>query len=168
MIHLTITTGHSRYSPRDEVARESQAIVVDGLIERLRARNHVPRWDLPRSLGWLSATSEGAGLIVTAWREVQGQRAPLVTWGVAPDAPAVAALWPALVRQQQTADGLLREIGLPPQCREIPPSPESTPWIAVVLELGLALAPDAAGWLGDLERVVAWAWVDEIRRRGEK
>jgi len=34
------------------------------------------------------------------------------------------------------------------------------PWCAARLETGLALYPGAAVWLGDYERLVAWAWIE--------
>lgn len=34
------------------------------------------------------------------------------------------------------------------------------PWCAVRLYPALNLDLDAARWLGDLERIVAWGWID--------
>jgi hypothetical protein len=36
----------------------------------------------------------------------------------------------------------------------------SVPCCLVKMHLGIAHAPAAAGWLGDLERCLAWAWIE--------
>ncbi|HYC79154.1 MAG TPA: hypothetical protein VEI02_16160 [Planctomycetota bacterium] len=38
----------------------------------------------------------------------------------------------------------------------------TAPWSALRLEAGLAVVPDAARWLHDLERDLAWAWVTAL------
>src|SRR5690606_15382947 len=39
------------------------------------------------------------------------------------------------------------------------------PWIAARIEAGLALYPEAANWLGDMERCLAWAWIEYVVNR---
>lgn len=134
--HVTLTTGDVRRSWRSEVH--------DGVVDTLRplvARAVAGEAVLlpgPHSLT-LTAEARGRSLLAT----IHGAGAALVRMGVADRSTAGAGLWRHL-----TGDTL--------------PRPR-TPWCAATLEPGLVLHPDmvqVAALLGDLERCLAWAWIE--------
>ena len=43
----------------------------------------------------------------------------------------------------------------------LPEKPISTPWLAVIL-LGIHLEVEAAQWLGDFERCMAWLLLEDV------
>lgn len=40
--------------------------------------------------------------------------------------------------------------------------PPALPWCAVRIEIGMAVHPQPADWLGDLERCLAWGWIEMV------
>jgi hypothetical protein len=138
--HVTLTTGHRRRSPRDEVSDTSLASLHDPLSAALGGgRPAIP--GVPAYT--LSAAAEGKCLIATVWRD----DAPLVTLGVAGRSRCGGPLWRMLHDHSV----------LPTQTRrdEAPPAP----WCAARLEPGIVGDSEAATWLGDFERTLAWAWL---------
>lgn len=137
LTHLTLLTGHSRQSWRHEIDPAALAQCRALLDQALRGG----QVSLAPSLHGYSmkATSEGDAMLCTALADVHGKPAPLVTFGAS--ASAGVDLW-----------RLLGQSGNPPP----------SPWCAVRVEPGLALAPEAAHWLGDFERCIAWAWLDRL------
>ena len=144
MIHLTLLTGHARYSPRDEVEQQFLDHLAPLVLQANLGRQPVPGFPGAE----IQLTSERRALIATVWRG----EIPLATWGVAPDAESAGALWPILVQQQAI---------MPGWDRSRVQRPDSTPWCAVAL-LGLGAHPDDAHWLGDCERCIAWAWIEGV------
>jgi hypothetical protein len=151
MIHLTITTGHSRYSPRDECDRRSLALCQDVLVPALVARQQAP---LPHLAPYyLTGAADGGWLVATLWCDGPGiGRAPIATWWTAADA-AASGMWDSCVVRHCASVGRMQ------------PRPDTTPWVAAWVEVGAALYPDAMAWVGDLERCLAWAWVDHRRQQ---
>ena len=49
----------------------------------------------------------------------------------------------------------------------MPPKPPSAPWLAVVLLPGIATDTDAAHWLGDFERCLAWLIIERENPKQE-
>jgi hypothetical protein len=49
---------------------------------------------------------------------------------------------------------------IPEPLNPMPDRPQ-TPWCAAKLMPGLSAYPAAAMWLGDMERCVAWAWIEK-------
>ena len=151
--HLTITTGHSRRSNRHEIAPQVLADLRGMLAAALPPGAQTGRIDLTMiepAGHWLRLTRHGRCLLCTLMRD----DVPLVTFGIATHSRCGAGMWRAL----------LRDADILPDAR--PPDPARAPqepWIAARLEPGLGLAPDAAQWAGDLERCVAWAWLDYIQ-----
>jgi hypothetical protein len=76
---------------------------------------------------------------------------PLVTIAVAAKSKVSARLWSEL---QRPIPGSSPAAGDPPRA----------PWVAARLYPTLALDPDAAVWLGDFERCLAWAWIEGAER----
>jgi hypothetical protein len=142
--HLTLTTGHSRRCERDEIDADALAATGDLLAAAL-AQGRAALPVQPAGIE-LEAHSQGRCLVCTVWHD----EVPLVTFGVASHSRCGAGLWRMLAgmsgEQSATAQ---------PQ----------VPWCAVALHEGLTLVADATAWLGDLERCIAWAWLDEIEQR---
>lgn len=145
LYHLTLTTGHARWSTRDEVSEEAVAVCTD-LLRRGMDRRPDEAIPIPTPEGEpcaLTAARASRCLVVTIWgpelRLPDGPtRPPLVTMGVAARSRCAPGLWQQLGQQG--------------------PRPP-VPWAAVKLHPTLALHAVAADWLGDLERCLAWAWL---------
>lgn len=161
--HLTLNTGDVRDSYRDEIADDIVAMLRP-LLDRAAAGERVPvPGDVePAGCTITAAVGRSRALLVTVWgppspSAIYGMPAittatsgggghqiaiaPLVTFGVAPDSLAGATLW----REWDA-----RPTGDPP----------AAPWCAVHLWPTIALHPEAARWLDDLERCCAWTWID--------
>jgi hypothetical protein len=156
--HLTLDTCDQRDSYRSEVA-ESVIAMLRPMLDRMVAGEvaQVPGDVQPAC--WMTArVVRGRGLLVTVsnvdhlpvYRLGQVMPVgttrilgtPLLTFGVAPDSLASATLWREWIGAERD---------------DRTPTP---PWCVVQLMPGLAGIPAAAEWLGDLERCVAWAWID--------
>lgn len=139
--HITITTGDSHKSPRSGVDAGALQLVADHLSRALEADS-----PLPGDTGChLMATASGPWLVATV---LYGD-APLVTMGVAPQSQGAGRLWRTLHADAKTATD--------------PADVPRAPWCAVRIEPGLLQRLDAAQWLGDYERLLAWAWLDMQR-----
>ena len=145
--HITLNTGHGRRSPRGEASQ----IAVDAVgVELLRAlrdgETDILLGDLTIGAPHyrLKASTVGPALLCTV---LSPERAPLVTFGVAPRPRSSAKLW-----------SILHEHAVSPATD--PASPPETPWLAVRVEPSIATDPGAIQWLADYERVVAWAWIE--------
>lgn len=77
-------------------------------------------------------------------RIATGPDDPLATLGVAQRSRHGERLWAMMIDNFGAAPGLTRP---------------AEPWCAVALHPALAMHIDAAHWLGDLERCIAWAWI---------
>lgn len=150
MTHLTLNTGHSCPSPR--------SLIAEGLIQQLAplvresgtVNLHIAPWRvvLTREDGLASFDfrrgSDASGLAVLCllvWSEAGRKAWPVfesVYLGLA-DAAAKAG----------TSDTLL----------QLPQEPASLPYLAVVILPGLLhfTAAEDVSWLGDAERTIAWA-----------
>lgn len=146
MNHVTLATGHSRVSPRAEVGDDA----IDAIAPLLHEGGALPG-PTGYSLRWTSPPGLDVCLY-TVHRDRDG--APLVTAGVAHSERDAEALWQILADLQE------RTTGRPPAA----PRPVA-PWCAAVILPGILDDP-AVHWLGDLERCVAWAWIEERRRHG--
>lgn len=148
--HLTITTGHSRRSWRHEIEPEALAasarLLSDALTAPIGGRIHLP---VQPAGCELQVTPHGRCLLGSVWHG----DAPIVTFGVASHSRCGAGLWRLLCSGARVTDG----------GRHLHPerAPQE-PWCAVRLEAGIAMVPDVAAWLGDMERCIAWAWLDRL------
>lgn len=143
MIHYTINTGHSRQSPRSEVADEIIAICQKMLTPGEHKLPNDPRYTLT-----VPACQHSWAATVR-----RGKDYPIVIFGVADTEEAAQEIWPQL-------EGMyLRITDSGPFARAnfaAPRMPDTLPWCCAV-----TIMPDQAmEWLGDLERCMAWAWLD--------
>lgn len=146
--HLTISTGHTRRSPRAEVGDDTLRWLVPWLRQAvaLGTRQPLPVAALARYS--LLAQIEDGALLATLFG---GQDAPLVTVGVAQRSRQGAALWDKMMATFTAVPGLERP---------------AEPWCAVVLHAALLDDPGAGEWLGDFERCLAWAWITRSPQLG--
>lgn len=147
--HLTIQTGHTRRSWRHEI--EPSALMGSAALLEAALRNG--RVDLPVEPAGhcLRVTGEGRCMVATVYHD----ELPLVTFGVASHSRCGAGLWRILCSGAIVAEG---------GCHLDPDRAPQEPWCAARLEIGITLMPDSASWLGDLERCIAWAWLDRLER----
>lgn len=151
--HLTLSSGHlARIKPGD-VAGESLARVgpwLSALVESGRSMA------LPLSAlsdySALATVYDGALLVTIsgppmASGPMRGKSPPLVSLGVASRSRHVDGLW------RQMTGPVMPSVKPGILC-------PSAPFCAVAIWPTITLASDAAQWLGDFERCIAWAWVN--------
>lgn len=146
MLHYTLNTGHIRSSPRSELRDD----VVQSMLHLLLPGKHelpVPGFN---SLAHINGTS----LLV----QVFSDDLPAVTFAVAPDAQAASYLWPHLEKAYLHLGDLP---GFRTNDLESPRKPAHTPWVAAMTIFGSA---EDWEWIADMERCVAWAWVEYLGR----
>lgn len=138
--HMALASGHTRRSPRAEVADETLALLAPWLAAAVNSgqRHPLPTAELAHYDA--AVTVENGGLLVTVFAGDD----PLATFGVAQRSRQGGDLW-ALILAHFPAKP---ETGKPAE-----------PWCAVALHPALIAHPDAMGWLGDFERCIAWAWI---------
>lgn len=144
--HITLTTGHSRRSPRAEVADDVVAVCADLIVRMLATPNAtVP---LPHPAGYsVGGIAAGKCLVATVWAD--GPPSEVVaTIGVAGGSKCGATLWRALHKWGETP--------VVTDAARMPPKP----WVAAALDAAIVRHMDAAEWLGDFERCLAWAWLE--------
>ena len=144
MHHITLNTGHSRQSPRSEVAEH--------VIDRMRPLCEPGCHDLPMGDGWQLQTTPGesGGLLFT----VQHYDEPVVMCCVAGNEVAAAEMWPVL---ESFYLDLTDRVPHSAAGWQAPKQPGSTPWLAIVL---VSLTKSDVDSLRDFERCLAWAWLD--------
>lgn len=142
--HVTLQTGHSRRTYRDEVADPDIRAATDALDRSKHERVRLPQLGPEYAL---TASWEGHNaMLCTIWL---GQ-APVVTFGVARNSRASAGLWRILLRQKVGAPIVMDESSRP-----------EPPWIAARIEVGAALAgPEQMMAIGGMESVIAFAWLE--------
>lgn len=145
--HLTMTTGHTRKSYRDEVSDEVVAWARQAIRDAI-VSGYVPL--PPMGIEWrLACTRESSkALLCSVWRGVS----VVATFGVAAHSRHGSKLWRALMETATT----------PIAVSQCPPEP----WVAARLELGAAAVadddPEPLGMIADLERCVGWAFLEMI------
>jgi len=148
--HITLTTGHVRDSYPDEVGAEALA-AVGRLIDGIIAGDVAESITIP-GVGAYSLNGRGTGRCLVASVYADGPPSVLIaTIGVAAHSRCGARLWRDLHRW-----GQVPVVTDPDDC---PPEP----WVAAALDEGLAAYPQAAEWLGDFERCLAWAWIARMK-----
>lgn len=143
--HITLNTGHIRQSPRDEVQDVVINVLRPILREAVETHQRVPLQPGPPNLS-LQATSGGQHLMVTIWDEQLGH--PLITLTVATRSRGASGLWTMIHKGRE---GLVTDPLVTPLA----------PWCGVIIEPAFLHRPDAAIWAGDLERCLAWTWMEE-------
>jgi len=142
MIHYTLNSGHTRVSPRSEVGPG----VVGQLLPLLAAGKHA----MPGPPGYTLQSFREGGYFATIWR---GDR-PCISLAVAADESQADAIWPALEKHYLSITELR---GIRSADFAAPRRPKSVPWCAACTILA---TPDEAEWMTDLERCLAWAWIE--------
>lgn len=151
--HITLSTGHTRRSERAEVSGETLARVAPWLAALIESGQTAP---LPVSAladytGQASVLDDALIVTISCPALTDGPMAgkppPLITMGVAKRSRHGAAFWPLLTGavMPPVKPGIVRP---------------SEPWAAVAIWPTIALYPDATEWLSDLERCIAWAWLE--------
>ena len=145
MIQLTLNTGHTTELPRHDV-RDDLLPLVRPLLEpgehELRWFNPVVRLVVPiHTVGWLGTIYDG--------------EAPLMTIGIAADDRDAEVVWPALESLYLNLTDRSPVAGVDWRA---PHRPDRTPWVASVI-VG-AMSPGLAFTVADLERCLAWAFVE--------
>lgn len=146
--HVTLTTGDTRRS----WAHEIDPAIMPRLRE-LIAQAREPG-------GAVIPHMDGLRLLITDTRRcalcsvVTDDDVPVLRFAVADHQRCGAQLWRMLIETAATP------------CRFGPQDRPETPWCATRLDPGITLLPEAGvGALGDLERCIAWAWLDDPDRR---
>lgn len=142
MEHVTLNTGHSTKQASSAISEEAihaVSAVLDDLLQGGKPK--VPGF--PHF--WMTGTEDGQNLIVTVWTSIQGERAPVLTTGVALKSRTAARLWEVLHKDRTD---------LVTGPRDMP----TAPWIADRLEIGAKMRLDAMAWTGDLARCIGWTW----------
>lgn len=141
--HVTITTGHTRKSFRDEVDDDAVEFCRALIAQAINgARPVVPG----TNRCWLSAdTSRKRGLLCSV-RDPQTDK-PIVTFAIAPNSLSAAVLWRLLV---ETASTPVVPVDCPP-----------APYCAVRLEQAAMNHAPVLPVLADFERCIAWAWLEK-------
>ena len=143
--HVTVTTGHVRRSVREEISAEALAVcrrLIDEALADTTRTVPVPGVD-----GYsLAAAATGRCVIATIWADGPPSEC-VATVGIAGHSRCGARVWHLL-----HAD----VAGLATTAEECPPEP----WCAARLEEDIVRHVDATEWLGDLERCLAWAWLE--------
>lgn len=134
--HVTIETGHVRRSPASEVEAGTRQMLLPILRQALNGGQPT----IP-GVGPYTLSGDARGGRASTWT-VCGPHGPLVTFAVCSGGKG-AREW----------DNLAGAGDQPPH-----------PWCAVRVEDGLARDPSTAEWIGDLERCVAWTWLEDMRR----
>lgn len=147
--HLTLESGQLRESPRSEVRDDVIARLRPLVVQAITGeRTKIP--DVPLDCS-LNGGREQDAIALTIWgpgpRDDQ-QPTPLVMMGVAPTVRGSRELWRAL-----------RLNPIVPLANAALPLP---PWLCVRVMPGLALHPATWAWISDLERCLAWAWIEEL------
>lgn len=143
--HVTLTTGHVRRSPRDEVSPAALAYAQELLAHALQ--RDAPPLVITPALGDYTLTARASGRCLVAIVRAPQEIDPLATIGVAAHSRCGAWLWRELHKWGQTP-----VVTDPQHC---PPEP----WVAVALDTRAVAHPDAMDWLGDFERCLGWAWL---------
>lgn len=142
--HITLSTGHTRRSPRAEVTDDTIKALQPWLQAAL---DHQDDYPLPGPLGArdgfvMSASIKDGALICGVGHMQTG---PLVTFGVAARSRQSGELWAWLCAQYGSADAL---------------TAPKAPWCAVALHPSYLRQAGASAWIGDFERCVAWTWLE--------
>jgi len=154
--HVTLATGHTSSIEAGDVSGETLARVGPWLAALLESGQSAP---LPiAAVAEFTATASVAsgGLLVTiSGPAVQsgplaGKAPPLVSLGVAARSRQSAPMWDMLTSPT------LRAQGMAVKAKSAPPAP----WAAVAIYPTITMHLAALEWLGDLERCIAWAWVN--------
>lgn len=155
--HTTITTGHIFRAERGAADAGRLSLVAGWLAAALESGGKPT--PLP-NLGGLHATAAPpgydavavtghGGLVCTI--SPQGERTPLVTFGVAKKSRGSGGLWRMLI------DAAAKTTPTPNWLASIAPS---TPYCAAIVWPASVLHPQLIAAAAEFEQLVAWAWIE--------
>ena len=144
--HITLSTGHTRRSPRAEVGDDTIAALEPWLATVIA---HADDYPLPGPIGTrdgflMSASVIHGGLLCHVGQIDTG---PLVSFGVAARSRQSGELWAWLCAQYGSRDAL---------------TAPGTPWCAVALRPAYMQQSGVSAWMGDFERCIAWTWLTPL------
>lgn len=145
--HITLTTGHARDSFPGEVSPEAIAACRQ-IIDQIIGGTISEPASIPGTGCHITGRASSKCLLATVW--YRGEQRPLCTIAVAAHSRCGAKLWRDLHTWGETS-----VVTDPDRC---PPEP----WVAAALYSGIESHMEAAHWLGDFERCLAWAWLAKI------
>ncbi len=146
ILHITLNTGHARRSYRSEVG-DDIIPQMHMLLARMLAGERARIPGVPDDM-YLSGKADGAGLIATISANGQQGARPIVTMGVSGQTDNTVHLWQSL--HSDTQQPLITDPA------DVPPAP----WCAARIEPAASSFVTALLWIGDLERCLAWAWLE--------
>ncbi len=150
MTHLTLNTGHSVEQPDSGpsgVVESMRSLLRGGSLGLVAPNLAQFRVEVFRDAG---------GAVFTVFRGSD----PIVMCGVASERESADEIWMSLEQVYLTlSDSYPAEMA----ARHSPEQPSSLPWLAVMLFPTIALQPAGTmDWLGDFERCMAWALLDDL------
>ena len=148
--HVTLDTGHVRRSSRDEIAEDVRPVIAALLTAALDGQEPVIPGE-PRGCTLRVLDDQTSRCITAEVLAPYPGLEPLVTIGIATHSRCGAPLWTRLHAQAEL-------LGLAVATDPIRCPPE--PWCAALIYPAAATYPDVLEWLGDLERCLAWAWLE--------
>ena len=142
--HITLSTGHTRRSPRAEVSDDTVKALAPWLAACLK---HVDDYPLPGPLGardgFVMQASVRDGALICHVGQMQS--GPLVTFGIAARSRQSGELWAWLCAQYGHANTL---------------AAPGTPWCAAHLHPAYMQQHGMSAWIGDFERSIAWTFLE--------
>jgi len=153
--HVTLNTGHNCKSPRSEVSNKTIEIISSWLDGAIKSNINVclPTSDLKNYTAY--ATEAEDGLMVTisgnSKQILGGEPVPLVTMCVVNQEHKENDVWQLMTgpHMPKVARGVV--------CPE-------KPYLGVSIWPMAFLYFEALEWLGDLERCIAWAWLERKKK----
>lgn len=143
--HVTLQTGHSRQSERVEIDDH----IIDLLEPLLAADGEVQVPQVAERT--MRITRSGRMLLAT----VMAGAAPICTIAVAGRSRGANRLWQIINEEGLMGRGA---------SSTHPADPPRAPWCAARIEVGLPQHMSDTEWLGDLERCLAWTWIERYCR----
>lgn len=144
--HITLSTGHTRRSPRAEVSDDTIQALTPWLQAALAYQDD---YALPGALGtrdgYVMQASVKDGALICHVGQLKAGR--LVTFGIAARSRQSGELWVWLCAQYGSATAL---------------QAPGTPWCAVHLHPAYMQQQGMGSWVGDFERCVAWTWLQGL------
>lgn len=149
--HVTLTTGHTRMSPREEVEDSTIAFLAPLMTRALRGE----LVEIPWAPGYvISGGVQGRCCMVTLERVTDGigpfSRIPVISMGIAADETDAAEVWRTL-----------HDLARFPSATD-PDFPPPAPWILDVLHPASIMSLDVLQWTADLSRCLAWTWIEQL------
>lgn len=143
--HIALTTGHLSPLTREAVAEADIAVCAE-LLDGVLLGGVLPVPDAPGYL--IDGSHYRDDLKITLWFGQPARRVPVLTIGVARGPTSGVALWREMHRSAR--------VPLATDATDVP----QEPWIAERPEPDAPRHADAATWIPDWLRCVAWTWIE--------